>query len=354
MSLDPGFTCHAWMPLLTPHLPEHLVDPEARERLARLTELLPGTVLGAIEIRLAPGPGPVDLAVRLSMPGEACQIAQWIQPPHVREYLLGWARAPEPLLPYTWLEFDLPDAGGDLAPVLISRIKRRTDPDWLLDVLLPALRGRPPHPAQRAMLLRTLTGLPEESWCCYAFDMQSRGTDAVRLSFSGLRPHLMPDRLEHLGRPDLAEALRPAVGLVKDRGLFELNLEVDRDAEIRPRVGFEMSFKQWPGNDPQWQSLLGRLVDAGLCSSEKRDAALAWSGYDSPRRAPGAWPARKELARTYLVRWISHVKLVCVPGEPLEAKAYLLFALWTRSPNGRLKEGAGGLPSSVESSEGGA
>lgn len=354
MGANLGFNCRAWLPLLTPHLPEHLVDSASLERLADLMECLPGTVLGAIEVRLEPGQGPVDLGIRLSTPGEARQMASRSLPLHVREYLLHWARTHDSLLPYTWLEFDLPTVGADPAPVLISRIAQRTDPDWLLDVLLPALRGRPPYPAQRAMLLRALEGLPEQAWCCYAFDLQSRGTEAVRLSFSGVRPHSMPDQLKQLGRPDLAQALSAAVTMTKDNGLFELNFEVDADAEIRSRVGFEMSFKQWPGNDPKWQDLFVRLVDAGLCAPEKGEAALAWSGYDSPRRAPGLWPEREELARTFLVRWISHVKLVCIPGQPLEAKAYLLFALWTRSPQGRLKEGAAGLESATRSSGSGA
>ena len=57
-----------------------------------------------------------------------------------------------------------------------------------------------------------------------------------------------------------------------------------------PRVGMEGSFSRLPRREPRWRELLDRLVARGLCPPEKRDALLAWPGYDTFWSASGAWP----------------------------------------------------------------
>lgn len=340
--LEPS--CEGWLPLLAPHLPASLIEPAALGRLGSLMACLPATVSGAIEIRLGAATGPVDLSVRVDHPGEARSIARRLPLGDVERFLLHWERQRDTNLPFVWLEFDLPETGAEpRAPLAIPRIGEQAPEGWLLDTLLPTLREEAPAAPQLATIRRALSGLPAGARCCYVFDLRPRGTEAIRLSFSGLAAAAMPERLEQLDRPDLARSLAPALPLVEGADRREINFDVDDKGAIEPRIGLEISYATWPGRDPRWPRLFDRLVEAGLCQPEKRDALLAWPGHDSRRTAPDLWPAPSALADSHLVRWISHVKLVCVPDQAIEAKVYLLFGLWTRGRDGRLKEGATGL-----------
>jgi hypothetical protein len=335
-----GLACDRWFSLLAPHLPGDVADRAALERLQVVMAGLPGSVSGAIEIRLGASEKSVDLAVRISNPAEARQIAAWIQPDYVQQFLSDWAREPDPRIPFLWLEFDLPPQEADLhSPLMISRIVREAEPLWLVEDLLPAIRGRALTPSQRQLALRSLEELSGRAYCCYAFDLQARGTDLFRLSFTDLMPADMPSYLERLGRPDLAREILLALELVPDGDLYEMNFDVNARAEIGSRIGIEVSFQKWPGRDPRWEALLDRLTAEGLCCPEKRSAVLSWFGYDSPRIARDRWPLVSGPPDAFLIRWISHFKLACLPGRSLEAKAYLSFGLWTRSSDGRLKEG---------------
>ena len=100
-------------------------------------------------------------------------------------------------------------------------------------------------------------------------------------------------------------------------------------------MGIEASFPGWTGEGSPWPGLLARLVEAGLCSPEKRAAALVWSGYDSARRRPDAWPVAAVGEGGFLVRWLSHVKLVCGPATA-GGRLCLLFGYHVRMPGGRL------------------
>lgn len=335
-----GAACDVWMPLLARHLPERLVDPVALARLASFSARVPASVMGAIEIRLAPGPGRVDLGVRILSADEARWFASWVEPLHAR-YLQRWAEQPDPdpRIPFLWIEFDLhPDAGVPAQPLVIPRLRARPDPDWLVGELLPDLCGRPPSRRQAELVRQCVAALPPPARVGYVFDLRARGTTAVRLSFPGLPPAAMTGFLERLGRDDLARAVSEPTAMVADCERFELTCDLADD--ILPRVGVEATYEGWTGNDARWGQLFGRLADAGLAAPEKGAAALAWSGWDSPRRAPESWPAA--VGEGYLIRWISHVKLVCVPGRPAEAKVYLMFGSYRRGPDGGLRRGFAG------------
>jgi hypothetical protein len=345
---NPEPACDQWLPLLAAHLPASLVAPEARDRLAGLMPHLPATASEAIEIPLGSGDRQVDLGVRVSHPAEARWIARWIRPADAGRFLLSWAEKPDPGVQFLWLEFDLPSTGADpRAPLLIPHIGRHVSEDGLLNGVLRSLRRSPPTPPQLATVRRALGSLPPGSHCSYVFDLRPRGTEAVRLSFANLTAAAMREWLVQLGRPDLARAAQEAAGFVEEADRCDMSFDIDTDGAIGPRVGIEISFGTWPGKDQRWPRLFDRLVDTELCSAPKREAVLAWSGYDSRKTAPALWPPAPLFANSYLVRWISHVKLVCVPGCPMEAKVYLLFGLWTRGPEGRLKEGAAGLDPTV-------
>ncbi len=245
-------------------------------------------------------------------------------PSHLKVFLKAW---PQPDGPFAqvravWLELDLDrDLQGIPPPVPSAKLPHAVDPDWLTGFLLPALHGRPLPPGQRDLLHSCLGALPAPGYPLYVFSLYPRRSDAVRLEIFGLDP---PGMLEFLDRIAPWSLPWTAATMALFQGVDRLHLSFDLTTEILPRIGIEGSYARQPEREPRWGETFERLVEAGLCDPGKRDAALAWSGYDTFQTAPEAWPAAAG-RRGFCVRSLSHLKVVCRPDRPPEAKVYLAF-----------------------------
>lgn len=250
-------------------------------------------------------------------------------PPHLTAFLAAWPESDGPFAPVrsVWLEFDL-DRESSPPPIPCAKLAGVIDPDWLTGTLLPALHGKPLEPGQDEAVRSCLAALPEPARLLYAFSLYPRNPDAVRLEVIGLDSEGI---LATLGRvaPQTAERAAEIAPLFAESD--RLHLSLDLTSEVLLRIGIEASFARQPKREPRWQALFDRLVAAGLCNPGKRDAALAWSGYDTRRTAPETWPAAAAGRQGFCVRSLSHVKVVCQPDRAPEAKVYLAFGWLERS-----------------------
>lgn len=330
---ESGFalTCGDWFPVLEPSLAAPLFSSQVVERLKTVALRLPGEGLTVLEIRLAPADAPVDLSIRVKDPSAAQRIAGLPLAAHLRELLSLWSDATGPLAPVRslWLELDLDrQLSWELSPIPCAELPQSVEPDWLTITLLPALRGKPLAEGQRGVIRRCLEAIPAPGYVLYVFSLLPRGRDAVRLEVFGLD---LPVLLEYLDgvAPRSAREARGIAPLFE--GTERLHLSLDLGSEVLPRIGIEGSFPRQPGREPRWKELFSRLESRGLCSPAKRDAALAWPGYDTFWTAPAAWPVAAAGARGYCLRRLSHIKVACEPDRIPEAKAYLAFELLDRS-----------------------
>jgi len=322
--------CDDWLAVVGPSLIEPLFQPAAVARVRSLASNLPGDCAGVLEIRLARGPGAVDLSLRLTDPSQAEPLAEWISPSHLRRFFRLWPEPGEAFqsLCGVWLEFDLGDeAPGVPIPIVCAKLLPETRADWILDCLLPALHGQPLESCQRSSVARCLDAIPASANLLYVFSLLSRGSgDTVRLEISGLDSEGILGYLQTVAPQTIAwvgEGTALFAGV--ERLHLSLDIGCDSGHEILPRIGIEGSFSRLPRRQPGWRELFDRLVDHGLCAAEKRDAALAWPGYDSFWTAPERWPAAPQAVAEVCVRSLSHVKIVCRPGREPEAKVYLMF-----------------------------
>ncbi|HET9211399.1 MAG TPA: hypothetical protein VFR03_13410 [Thermoanaerobaculia bacterium] len=316
-------TSASWLEVLTPRLIEPLFTFEAVERLRRLAVALPGECQGILETRLTPGAAPVDLSLRLRTADEARALAARF--PLIQELLSRWAEGSLAPARSVWLELDLDrePAADRPAPIVCAKLPQETDPRWLIGTLLPALQSRPLPAGQRARILSCLDSLPPQASLLYVFSLQARGSQAVRLEIFGLEPAGISGYLRSVA-PDAVPAAEAALPLFE--GVERLHLSFDvADDEILPRIGIEGSFPRQPPREPRWGAFFERLVRRGLCSPGKRDAALAWPGYDTFWTAPERWPVAALGPGGICLRTLSHLKAVCAPDREPEAKAYLTF-----------------------------
>lgn len=280
--------------------------------------------MAVLEVRLT-RPGPVDLSLRILEPGHARRLAERMPWPHLRSFLCQWSEADGPFdqVPSVWLELDLDHEPQDVPPpVVCAKLSPDAELPWILDSLLPAIHGRPLTQDQRRLMSLCHEAIPSPGRLLYVFSLLSRGTDTVRMEILGLDSERI---LEYLGAvaPDADPRVREVVPLFA--GVERVHLSFDVGSTVLPRIGIEGSFSRLPHREPRWLELLGRLVDRGLCPPGKRDALLAWTGYDSFWTAPAAWPLETAGIEGFCARSLSHVKVVCDPGRDLEAKAYLMF-----------------------------
>jgi len=322
---SPGATLAGWLEVARPHLSAPLAGEAALARLRRAAERFPGAGLGALEIRLGrDGSGVVDLAFHLTTSAQAQTLGARLSPPHVARFLAAWARGEHPQVASLWLELDLErEPAVRPVPGICAALAGPAAPEWVLDRLLPALRGRALPPAQRHRLARCLAAILAPGRLLYAGSMESRGGGPVRLVVAGLDA---PALAAYLGRVAPADvALSAAAAAALAAGAARIQLSFDVDDEVAGRVGWECSYPRLPSREAGWTALLARWTAAELATAPQRRALLAWPGYDSLLTAAPRWPLDLGTARTFCVRCLSHLKLISRPQHPPAAKAYLFF-----------------------------
>lgn len=286
--------------------------------------------MGVFEIRLASGNTPVDFSVRLDSSEQARGLAAKFSPPHLQELLeTGWCGLGHPSpVSSLWLEFDLAsiddrDSEDLPTPIVCARLTRPPDSDWLIDRLLPALHGRPLTAIQIEVLTSCLERLPEDWRVLYAFSLLSRPDNPVRLELLGHRVDTMLGYVREAISEDAANRLEASSRLYGGCDRYHLSFDVGEQG-ISSRIGVEYAYARLPDHEPRWAELFDRLVEAGLCTLEKRDAVLDWPGQDTIWTAASRWP---EGAGGYCVRGLSHLKVVDSGDACVDSKVYLIHSL---------------------------
>ncbi len=266
----------------------------------------------------------------------------------VRDFSSHWADPSSPLyhaVDNVWLEFDVDGPAPDVpVPSIffgpqsndqIDDIEVAGEPNAegrlaTVERTIRLLAGGEPPP------LRMLEGCFRALWSDeQVFQvglMLSRGEDAVRLCIRMRSVERIMEYLTVVGWPgdeaDLRGVLEPLA-----RSVDRVVLAIDVGDAVGAKIGLECYFyeNRQPRREPRWGAFLNSLVLQGLCTPDKREALLAYSGYFDQNAHGVPWPAALRRASRLLdgrslstfVRSLHHVKIVHRPGNPLEAKAYL-------------------------------
>jgi hypothetical protein len=156
--------------------------------------------------------------------------------------------------------------------------------------------------------------------------MLSRRTDAVRLCVRRTPASAFLTLLPQLGWSGDVGRLRSACD-----GYFEIlpdpTVHVDIGERVGPRLGFDLPLARsylagQPRDEPRWTDLFSLLAADQLATVEKRDALLAWPGGARLTRQEDLMSRSRKHAEAYLIRGLSHVKLVCDETGIRSAKGY--------------------------------
>ena len=358
------------MDVVAGHVPPGLVNAGAWRAAREVAARLPAACARGfyLECRLSEASSAVDWIVRVDETGRdalagrgpgAGLVAELRADPaweRITRFCAEWADEPQlrRAVTHLWLEFDL-DGGAPAVPrpsVFAAFDPQSTAdlaPDeWaaLLDRVLRHLGPEAMSPATRRALHAAVARRPAGAQVPYVGSMLARPVQPVRLYLAWVPARLLPGALHGMGWPgdpgELAALLErvdgPAPGVAPDTGMAH----VDVETEVLPRVGVELTFRrveQLHGTLVE-TPFLERLVDLGLCTDAKRRGLLAWPGHELRTLPHELWPS-------VVARRVNCVKLLHQPGEPPQAKGYLLtrWAPASRRARGAAEaEGVAGIP----------
>ncbi len=249
-----------------------------------------------------------------------------------------------------WLEFDMPETTSDVSipSVFFGPEKIQDDSShspkiqfsWLVNEALPLLRGQPLSTTVKRQILRCIEKIPKGASLFQVGTMLSRSTNDVRLYINKVPPRNILSYLNSLGWSDEDGTFQILIEDLESKAdRFVLSFDVT-SAGIEPRIGLECSFEENRYHEEKrWEELFEYLVAKGMCLPEKRDAVLRYPGVEHPDDFSGGVMRPfvsvsqhlDDIFSGSLVRYISHVKVVYIPGRPLEAKAYPAVRLFEPS-----------------------
>ncbi|HEX6041380.1 MAG TPA: hypothetical protein VFZ20_25230 [Longimicrobium sp.] len=337
--------------LSTRHAPDALVPPAWRARVMGVAGRIPAALTRAayLECRLREGPDPVDLIFRVERAGAEILAGRHpgVDPARllecgpawraVADFCAAWLDGEGPAwaaVRHLWLELDL-DApatpGGPPLPPPSVFVAFDDDATAAMDTeaalalvarVVETLAPGAMDPGTRARVRGVLERRPRGAALPYAGVMLSRPRQAVRVYLSRVSDAAVPALLGDVGWPEdqarmaagavatMARAGAPAIGM--------LHLDVLEGA-LLPRLGVEYTLERQPqirGTVAE-RAFLESLAEMGLVDPERRDALLAWPGYEVRTLRHELWPS-------LLARRVNCIKLVHEPDRAPQMKAYLL------------------------------
>ena len=346
-----NWSMEEYVNLAAPHLHPALVSAEERARILEIARLLP-PVSSIFECRLGTEVAQADFLLRFTPPdGSRGQLIEYLdqvesagegrhQPfwQALRTFCGAWTE-PGALLDReimaVWLELDLFGTRDRIpAPCFFFDFAEAAEArEEAAHAILSLLFAAPLPEATHRSVARCLEALPPGGKLFSVGAMFNRGPHAVRLCLSHIPPHQLVPYLAAIGWDGPRGELESVVARLAD-GVDHVALAVDVGERVFSTVGVEFHIEgETARRKVRWGRFLDALVEDGSCVPAKRDAVLGWLGQMHSRSAPDAWPrnlreaaaqAGPDVLSTF-IRQLSHVKVVYVPGEPLQAKAYLEF-----------------------------
>jgi hypothetical protein len=301
---------------VAPLLPRRLFRRDATRELESIAGAVGGTMeVFGFECRLGCDATRVDLGARHAVPtasrrhgSVACR------------RLTSFPARLRKLVSFVFSEWDVVKHGTDVVPrVPVPSVFLGLAPSGtstaahLADVkrLLHDLMGRRGFASCDQTLTRCFEALPARGRIRVVGAMTGRSPQKARLSVSLPRKHLAG----YLAQLGLGRCGRTAARVARNLSPQSVGALIDFDvrSEIGPTIGIHFR------SSDEIHLLLDWLVDAGLCTVDKRQAVLAWERVVTLRLRRDGW-----LCRLYW--YFDHIKVVCGPDGPLEAKVYLGIA----------------------------
>lgn len=338
----------AYYQAIQPTIPESLVSACNYARILKVASQVPGAcALGGFyfELGLGETEARADISFRaLPAYGGPTALAAYRPavpwPGHdpwliLQRLASKWSQPGEPLhkaIAEVWLEFDIQGSRPETPSFFLTPAACPSlDQISLLKSLQAEIGDQVFSPAACGAVQTLVQDLPEKLTLNQIGFMSSRRPLVVRLclgcpEWEIIRQYLMAaDAAFDRWR---SEAVLGRLANLADYFILHLDL----DGTLRPKIGLDLLLNQAnPRLEPCWGKLFDALRTMQLCIPAKQEALLQIYGYTPMGIDLIHWPPvlRQRFLESnftevsYLVRAVSHLKVVSEPGQDVCAKAYV-------------------------------
>ena len=342
---------------ITPHLPT--ICQEQINKLQKLTANFPSFLSNTLifEYCLDRENTPVDLSLGINsaassrnlllaglhpcidLPQNLLENDKWQQ---VRSFAKAWKDKGSTIHDFVdtiWLEFDSETVLLSNCPIpsfffASDRITSEgiKEVDWVTNDALKLIFGKPLKSEVARQVNRCIRLLPKEARAKSFGIMLSRSEERVRMVTSKMPADKVLNYLSTVGwsgdRQDIQSIITAIGQIVKD-----INVSIDIGSSIGSRLGLELrpdeelNFNQITF---QWKQIFEILANYKLCPTDVSQEILSFPGAIDERalfEASETWQYATALmdsrASSFIVKDISHLKIVVESGKSLQAKIYL-------------------------------
>ena len=340
--------------VLSSDLSPELIAPDVLQTLRRNASLLPPIYHGGLECRLGQNAAQVDLFQCIYSEQNEPEILKnhifssrslkdpaWMR---VGEFCDQWSRRSSPLntcISNIWLEFDLCDPSNQtLIPSIFFPFKRKDSQghsrkimEEAAETVLDIFMNGKMSDLLRDNLYKCSDFCPDGARITNIGIMLARDLNMVRIIIQGIDCAELTNYLLQIKWQGSFSELEKIISQLYYLVDY-IVLSLDVGEEVYPKIGLECYIDRKRNYNSRWKKFLDYLVEDGLCSTAKRTALLAWPGYTEPVISSDYWPddliieslLRSSKQFTLFVRHLNHIKIVCEPQRPKEAKVYLWFS----------------------------
>lgn len=313
---------------IVPHLPKALISEAYRDRMAQVAALLPPVAITGLECRMHNADPRVDLSILVDpLLGEAAYWANeyeistpqldpsrfqsWVSIRRLCNGMLDHQSFMHNVIGHLALEFDLPPDQKKLSEPLFFALFRPLPAfvklrEAIVQKTLATVPNRFTQTVRNQVGICT-TELPLTDQVYGIGWMPGRDENTIRYGIGTDSLEGLYHYLERIGWPGETAELQKCLDPLAPFWGHQILVGLDVSEEIMPRIGIELRIP--PKRLPAFVAL---AVEMRICTPEKGQALLEWKALD-------------EQATQEVACGLAYVKIVFLPGELLQMKAYLYF-----------------------------
>lgn len=337
----------AYLDVARRYLPEALISAADFRDIRQLAAQLPIAPLTIFESHLGPGKEGLDFLI--------CTPPNWVQQPEVhalaakspawqsiRALCDQWLDAPahslfRQAMDSIWLEFDTSQqTESHIEPGILfasmelsaNQVQDQTQAQTIWATLAALSPTKANDPEFIFHMEKIMKSLPPNGRIYAIGDMAGRKSEYTRIAIARISNTAVIPFLQNIHWPgDISQVAHVLEQIKPLRD--QVSLDLDVGSTIGGTLGIEL-VNRHRFDRMWWQQLFAFLVKKELCTPEKSTALRQWPGHSNETNNQTVWPNHllptahlQEPINCFLVRFINHVKLVCKPNIPLQAKAYI-------------------------------
>lgn len=260
----------------------------------------------------------------------------------VKEFTQKWSE-PDSLLNERisgiWLEFDTSESLSDFPipnfffqtkKIRIDTEKDEQEFSWLTKEVIPILIRKKLSKRIENNLIESIKKLPKGSSVFHFGTMLSRNNAGIRIVINRIKPEELLNYLHSIGWNHENQILIELLDELS-KYISRIILQVNISEKIDEKIGIECSFTiDKYHTETEWEKFLDFLEHNNFCKTEKKEAILNFVGAEFSRFQEGLsieeyMPSvmlSEHSKPKALVRYLSHIKIVYSPNEPIVVKAY--------------------------------